>query len=106
MKKVLMYDVKEFKTIKEMLENAGREFEERDAFIIKHKEGKKVTYENVTYGRLLREINSLGTALIDMGYQDKKIAIIGKNRYEWALAFSAIICGVRNCSTTRQRASK
>lgn len=106
MKKVLIYDVKEFKTIKEMLENSGREFAERDAFVIKHKVGKNVTYENVTYERFAREINSLGTALIDMGYQDKKIAIIGKNRYEWALAFSAIVSGVRNCSTTGQRASR
>lgn len=76
MKKVLMYDVKQFKTIKEMLENSGNEFADRTAFVIKHKDGKNVEYENITYERFTREINSLGTALIDMGYKDKKIAII------------------------------
>lgn len=94
MKKVLIYDAKEFKSIKEMIENSGEEFSERDAFVIKHKNGKEISYENVKYDKFLREVNSLGTALIDMGYQGKKIAIIGKNRYEWALTFIATICGV------------
>lgn len=76
MKKVLMYDVKQFKTIKEMLENSGNEFADRTAFVIKHKNGKDIEYENITYERFTREINSLGTALIDMGFKDKKIAII------------------------------
>lgn len=76
MKKVLIYDVKQFNTIKEMLENSGNEFADRTAFVIKHKEGKNVEYENITYERFTREVNSLGTALIDMGFKDKKIAII------------------------------
>lgn len=106
MKNVLIYDVKQFKTIKELIENAGREFAERDAFVIKHKEGKEVVYENVTYEKFAREVNCLGTALIDMGYKDKKIAIIGKNRYEWVLAFAATLSGVRHSCTTRQRLAR
>ena len=94
MKDVLIYDVKEFKTIKEIFENSGREFAERDAFIIKHKDGKNVKYEHITYEKFAREINCLGTALIDIGYQGKKIAVIGKNRYEWVLSYGAIISGV------------
>ena len=89
-----MYDVKQFKNIKELVENSGREFAERTAFVIKHQEGKKKEYENITYEKFSREVNSLGTALINMGYKDKKIAIIGKNRYEWVLAYCAIIGGV------------
>ena len=49
MKKVLIYDVKEFRSIKEIFENSAEEFGERDAFVIKHKDGKKVSYENITY---------------------------------------------------------
>lgn len=78
MKRVKMYDVKEFATIKEIIEYTGKEFEEREAFVIKHKNGKEVTYEKVTYERLSREVNSLGTALINAGYKNKKIAIIRK----------------------------
>ncbi len=94
MKKARIYDVKEFKTIKEIIEYSGKEFAERDAFVIKHKNGKDVTYENVTYERLSRKVNNLGTALLNMGYKGKKIAIIGKNRYEWVLSFAAILSGV------------
>lgn len=97
MKKVKIYDVKEFKTVKEMLENSGREFAERIAFVIKHKDGKDVSYENISYEKFVRDINSLGTAMLNMGYKDKKIAIIGKNRYEWVLAFTATIGGVGTC---------
>lgn len=99
MKKVLYYDTKEFKSIKDMLENAGKEFSESIAFVIKHKAGKSVEYENISYARFIREMNSLGTEMLNRGYQNKKIAIIGKNRYEWVLAFTAIVGGVRNSSS-------
>ena len=35
-----------------------------------------------------------GTALIDMGLKDKNIAVIGENRYEWAVSHLAIVNGV------------
>ena len=35
-----------------------------------------------------------GTALIDIGLKDKRIAIIGKNRYEWMLSYISILNGV------------
>ena len=41
MKKVLIYDSKEFKSIKEMLTNSGMEFAEKVAFVIKHKVREK-----------------------------------------------------------------
>ena len=30
-------------------------------------------------------IDALGTALIDIGLKDKRIAVIGENRYEWEM---------------------
>lgn len=38
-------------------------------------------------------VNDLGTALIDLGLKGKRIAVIGKNRYEWEIAYLAIACG-------------
>ena len=38
-------------------------------------------------------MNSLGTALIEMGLKGKRIAVIGENRYEWEVAYLAICCG-------------
>ena len=83
-----------------MINYACKEFSKNIAFVIKHKEGKDVKYENITYERLGKEINALGTALIDLGYKDKRIAVIGKNRYEWVLSYVSAINGVRsNCPT-------
>ncbi len=84
------FEATEFQNIKEILYNSVEKYGENTAFIIKHKENeKKVTYENITYKKLLEDVNSLGTKLFDLGYQDKRIAIVGRNSYEWALAHLA-----------------
>ncbi len=35
-----------------------------------------------------------GTALIKLGLKNKRIAVIGENRYEWEIAYLSIVCGV------------
>ena len=94
MKNEILYNVKEFENLKDMIDNACTEFADHTAFVIKHKEGKKVSYENISYKTFGEEVNALGTALIDMGYKDKRIAVIGKNRYEWVVSYAAVINGV------------
>ncbi len=94
MKNEILYNVKEFENLKDMIDNACTEFADHTAFVIKYKEGKKVSYENISYKTFGEEVNALGTALIDMGYKDKRIAVIGKNRYEWVVSYAAVINGV------------
>lgn len=88
-----LYDAKEFNNVREVLLDAVYKYPNNNAFIIKNKEGKNITYTHITYTRFLTEINALGTALIDLGLKNKRIAVIGKNRYEWALGYYATICG-------------
>lgn len=88
-----IFEAKEFQNIKEIIYNSVELYGEQTAFVIKHKEGKEVSYDNVTYGRLLEDVNKLGTAFFDMGLQNKRIAIIGKNRYEWAITHLANMLG-------------
>ena len=38
-------------------------------------------------------MNALGTALIDLGLQGKRIVIIGENRYEWSVSYLACVGG-------------
>ena len=75
----------EFKNLKELIYSASKKYANKVAFIIKHKE-KEVRYENITYKKLLEDINALGTKLYNMGLKAKRIAIVGRNRYEWVLA--------------------
>ena len=87
------FNAKEFKNIKEIIYNSAKVFSKNIAFIIKHKNGDKVTYENKTYKNLLEDINSFGTKLYDLGYKNKRIAVVGRNRYEWVVAHLSNLLG-------------
>ncbi len=84
----------EYNNIREALNSAIEKYPESIAFTIKNKKGKEVNYRKVSYKEFGEEINSLGTALISLGLKDKRIAIIGKNRYEWMLSYCAVLNGV------------
>ena len=84
----------EFKDIKGIIYNSAKQYAKNTAFILKHKkEDKKVTYENITYKKLLQDINAFGTKLYEMGFKDKRIAIVGRNRYEWVIAHLSNLLG-------------
>lgn len=93
MEKNKIFEATEFNNIKEIIYNSAKIYAEKIAFVIKHKEKAGTTYENVTYQRLLEDINKLGTALYSMRLKGKRIAIIGKNRYEWVIAHLANLLG-------------
>lgn len=96
-----IYDAKEFKNVREIIDNSVDLYPNNNAFIIKEKQGKDVKYKNITYKEFQNQINYFGTALINSGLKDKRVAIIGKNRYEWALTYVTVLNGVRNNSSTR-----
>lgn len=93
MKRKRYFDVREFENIREIIYNSVKEYGDKTAFIIKKKIDKNVSYENISYKKLLEEINSLGTKLFELGYKNKRIAIVGRNRYEWSLAHLANLLG-------------
>ena len=80
--------------IKEIVYNSAKKFKENIAFVIKHKNEKnEVEYENITYSKLLQDINNFGTKLFNMGLKNKRIAIVGRNRYEWVVTHFANLLG-------------
>lgn len=91
--KIKKPEIQEFDNIKEIIYNSKEEYKNSIAFVVKNKKDGKVNYENITYERLLEDINKLGTALYQMGFKGKRVAIIGKNRYEWALSHLANLLG-------------
>ncbi len=86
-------EVQEFNNIKEIIYNSAKKYKDHIAFTIKHQNGKEVEYENKTYPDVLNDINTLGKALYDLGAKGKRVAIIGKNRYEWVIAHLANLLG-------------
>lgn len=83
----------EFKDIKGIIYNSAKEYAQNIAFIIKHKRDKEVTYENITYKKLLQDINAFGTKLYEMGLKNKRIAVVGRNRYEWVVTHLSNLLG-------------
>ena len=94
MRKGKLREANKFNIVKDYIYESIEKNSKRDAFIIKHKEDKEIKYENISYKRFGKEIKELGTGLIDLGLENKKIAIIGKNCYEWVLSYVSIISGV------------
>ena len=93
MKKKL-YDATEFENIRDILNNAIAKYPSNIAFTIKNKENKEVKYRDITYKEFGDEINYLGTAFLRLGFKGKNVAVISKNRYEWALTYYAVLDGV------------
>jgi len=87
------FEAAEFENLKGLLYNSAEKYGEKAAFIIKHKNEKETTYENISYNRLLEEINQLGTKFYDLGFKNKRIAIVGRNQYGWVLAHLANLLG-------------
>jgi long-chain acyl-CoA synthetase len=86
-----LYEVRPIRDLKEMITSSVELFGEKAAFLLK-REGNP-DYIPVSYRQYKQDIDALGTALVDLGLKDKRIAIISENRYEWNVAYLAILCG-------------
>ena len=80
----------EITDLKDMLNKTNGLYGEKLAYKIRIKDGK---YKIFTHRNIRNMINALGTSLINMGLRDKRIAVIGENRYEWEIAYLSIVCG-------------
>ncbi len=86
-----LYEYLEITDLKDMLNKTNELYGKNIAYKIKIEENKYITY---THKEVRNMINELGTSLINMGLKNKRIAVIGENRFEWEIAYLAIVCGV------------
>lgn len=77
--------------LKHMIETSAEIYSENIAFYEKKKKGEP--YEGTTYKTMLENVNAVGTALIDLGLKDKRVAIIGANSSRWAVSYLGTVCG-------------
>ena len=85
----LVYDVRPVSTIRELIETSAAEFGDRTAFVVKrNSENVEITYKEV-----LENVKALATFFNAEGLKGCKIAVIGKNSYEWSLTYLAAVCG-------------
>lgn len=91
MKNIPLYEVRKITSIKDLLETSTGLYGERTAFLTKRKGNE--SYGPVTYRQFKDDVDSFGTALIDLNLKGKRIALIGENRYEWAVAYMSVVNG-------------
>lgn len=87
------FEYPDFNNIKEIVYYVAQKYSSHTAFILKNKKGKETNYIYKTFTDFLEDTNNFGAGLFGAGLNDKKIAIIGKNRYEWILSFTTTLLG-------------
>jgi len=90
MVKDMFYKVRNIENLKDMMEQSCKLFGSKPAFTLKNEEGELV---DVLYSEFCNDINALGTAFIELGLKDKRIAVIGENRYDWCVTYLAAVNG-------------
>lgn len=89
-----LYESKPYFDIKTVIQDGIIKYSDLIAFTIKNKdENNNVKYTDITYKMFEKDIEKLGTGLMDMNLKDKKIALIGPNSYEWVLSYVTILYG-------------
>ena len=89
-----LYHADRFSTIRDYINQGIELYPNNIAFIIKNNKNTPITYTHISYKEFGLQLKYLGTALINLGLEGKRIAIIGKNSYKWALSYVSILCGV------------
>ena len=83
--------VRPIKDLKDMLDSSVELYGDKAAFLSKPKAG--AAYIPISYKQFKSDVNAMGTALIDLGLKNGKIALIGENRYEWSISYLSVVNG-------------
>lgn len=86
-----IHEVEKITDLKDMLNKTVKKFGSRPAYVFKTEEEGNL--KEITYNEFKSDIDGLGTALINLGLKDKRVAVIGNNRYEWAVSYLAVTNG-------------
>lgn len=86
------HKTEEVTNFKDMLYRSADIYRARTAFKLKNKNGE---IYSLKYAEFKNDVIYLGTYLIEKGFLNKKIAVIGKNSYTWCVSYlAASIVGV------------
>ena len=92
-----LYRVREIRDFRELLDGCAQAYGGDVAFQIKTRKETKTqpaAYRTRSFREVRSDVDALGAALWRRGMQGKRLAIIGKNRYEWILGYWAHLCGL------------
>lgn len=86
------HKAEEVTNFKQMLYRSADIYRSRTAFKVKDSNNNIIS---ITYEDFKKDIIYLGTSLINKGFTNKKISVIGKNSYNWCVSYlAASIVGI------------
>ena len=86
--------IQKMNNYREILEYVQKNYADNIAY--KYKENiikDPPKYIEKKYSQVVKDVKALATALLDLGFKGKRIALIGENRYEWCISYLAVTCG-------------
>ena len=87
MEKNKIYTEKRSDNFRELINTSTKEFGNKVAFTIKDKNKK---LHDISFIDFENNIKELGSALLDLGLENKKVAILAPDRYEWCCSYFAV----------------
>lgn len=89
--KLQYFSVRKITDLRDMVKQSAELHPDCSAFTLKDSNGN---FTSITYKEFLKSLNEYGTALLDLGLKNTKIAVMSENRYEWCLTYLAVVNGV------------
>ena len=84
-----IYEGEKISSFRELVYRYETRYMDKDVFVYKDNP-KSTDYIRVNYKDFAQDIKRFGTALLNLGLQGKKVALIGPNRYEWCVSYLAV----------------
>lgn len=87
-----VYKPEVIENYRELLDRVASKYKNNVAYKYK-KEPSDTEVIEKTYQEYIDDVKALSTSLLELGYEGKKIALIGNNRYEWCTTYMAVTTG-------------
>ncbi len=84
-----LYETDNISTLKELIHHAAETYGEKPAFRILKYMNEAI---EISFVELKSNIECLGTYLINEGYKNAHIAVLGENSFDWLLIYFAVSC--------------
>jgi hypothetical protein len=86
----LVYNIRDILTFRDLIGGSAELYGDLCAFTFHEGDGIR----EVTYREAYNDVRAFAAYLNSLGLSGKKIGIMGKNGYPWALTYLAVTCGV------------
>lgn len=87
-----LFDVPAVGDLRALLRQAVDNYADQPLFL--DRKSPDTPFFTISYRKFYDDVCAFGTALLDLGLKDQKIAVVGGHSYEWSVAYMAVVCGL------------